>query len=547
MANLVAKSLVSADVSGVAVRYRLLDTTRAYALQKLAESGELEAVQRRHAEHHRDLLERAEAEWEAPTAEWLADYGHKINDVRSALNWAFSAEGDASIGVALTIAAIPLWMHLSLVDECRVCVERALASDMARPRSDGDEMKLCAALGAALLYMRGPMPGTGVAWTKALRIAQRINDSEYQLRVLCGLCIHRNYVGDYRAALGFAEQFCSIASEKGDQAARLSGDRLAATALHYLGDQPNARRRLDQMLSQYVAPVHRSHIARFQFDQHVVARRTLQPATGRGSRFFLDMHGGRALLSNILWLQGFPDQAIRTAQNTIEDARAADHALSLCSALVHAACPIALYVGDLVEAERLLAMLFDHVAKHGLAFWNAYGLCLQGMLLLKRGDANGLRILRGALDDLRGMGWGTRYSAYLGRLAHGFGAAGQVSEARAAIEEALEWSERHEERWYTAELLRIKGELLGLQGTAPAVEAAEDEYLKALEWARRQGALSWELRAATSLAQLWHQHGRTREADELLSPLYGRFTEGFETNDLRTARALIDSLRVALR
>jgi len=90
LANLVAKSLVLADVSGAVAQYRLLDTTRAYALQKLAESGELEALERRHAEHHRNLLEHAEAEWEGrPTAEWLADYGCKIDDVRNALNWAF--------------------------------------------------------------------------------------------------------------------------------------------------------------------------------------------------------------------------------------------------------------------------------------------------------------------------------------------------------------------------------------------------------------------------------------------------------------------------
>src|SRR5262249_17432380 len=127
VASLVAKSLVSADVGGTVVQYRLLDTTRAYATQKLTESGEFEDYVRRHAEHHRDLFERAEAEWEArPAAEWLEEYGRRIDDVRSALKWAFSPGGDASIGVGLTVAAIPLWMQLSLMDECRECLERAL-------------------------------------------------------------------------------------------------------------------------------------------------------------------------------------------------------------------------------------------------------------------------------------------------------------------------------------------------------------------------------------------------------------------------------------
>ena len=124
----------------------------------------------------------------------------------------------------------------------------------------------------------------------------------------------------------------------------------------------------------------------------------------------------------------------------------------------------------------------------------------------------------------------------------GLGAAGRMKEARAAIEEALDWSERSEERWYLAELLRINGELFQLDGSASAAKTAEDQYLQALEWARRQQALSWELRAATSLARLWHQQGRTTGADELLSSVYGRFSEGFETVDLKSARALIDDL-----
>jgi predicted ATPase/DNA-binding winged helix-turn-helix (wHTH) protein len=521
VANLVAKSLVSADIGGAVVRYRLLDTTRAYALQKLTENGELEGLARRHAEHHRELFERAEAEWtKRGGAEWQADYGHKIDDVRSALNWAFSPGGDVSIGVTLTVAAIPLWMHLSLMDECRMCVERALASEPAKlRRSDRDEMKLLTALGAALLYGRGPLPETDDVWSKALQIAERLGDSEYQLRALWGLTIYRVYIGNYRAALELARTYRTVANKKGDAADRLSCDRLTATALHYLGEQTNARRRLDRMLSRYVAPAHRSHIARFQFDQLVAARSTL---------------------SHILWLQGFPDQAVRSARETLEVAQATDHALSLCNALGHATFPVALYVGDLEAAEQFLSMLLNFLADHPLTVWNALGLCLRGLLLVKQGDITGLPLLRSALDELRDMRFHLRYAAYLGMLADGLVAAGQIAQARATIEEALEWSERSEERWYMSELLRIKGELSRLEGSAVAVRTAEDHYREALDWASRQDALSWELRAATSLAQLWDQHGRTREADQLLSSVYRRFNEGFETSDLKTARELLD-------
>src|SRR5216683_3036645 len=131
VSRLVAKSLVAVEIDGAIARYRLLDTTRAYALEKLGDSGELEAIARHHAEYCRALFERAEAEWEVetrPTDEWLADYGPRTDNLRAALDWALSPGGDASIGVALTAAAVPLWMHFSLMEECRGRVERALVA-----------------------------------------------------------------------------------------------------------------------------------------------------------------------------------------------------------------------------------------------------------------------------------------------------------------------------------------------------------------------------------------------------------------------------------
>jgi predicted ATPase len=125
-------------------------------------------------------------------------------------------------------------------------------------------------------------------------------------------------------------------------------------------------------------------------------------------------------------------------------------------------------------------------------------------------------------------------------LAEGLASSGQIAEGLATIEEALALCERSEERWYVAELLRIKGELVLAQG---APQAAETHFLQALDWARRQETLSWKLRAATSLARLWRQQGRSGEARELLAPVYARFTEGFGTVDLRTAKALLDTLR----
>src|SRR5690242_6117424 len=129
LADLVAKSLLVADVSGTKPRFRLLDTTRAYATEKLDQSGERARIARRHAEFYRDLFERAEAEVAArPTGDWLADYAREIDNLRAALDWAVSPGGDAPIAVALTAAAMPIWMHLSLMEECRDHVERALTN-----------------------------------------------------------------------------------------------------------------------------------------------------------------------------------------------------------------------------------------------------------------------------------------------------------------------------------------------------------------------------------------------------------------------------------
>jgi predicted ATPase len=155
--NLVTKSLISTSTINGSIWYRLADTTRSYALKKLEESGNRDRLARRHAEYYRDLFQRAEAELGArPVSEWLAEHKPRLDNLRAALDWAFSPEGDASIGVALASAAVPLWMHLSLHDECRDRLEKALAA--LRPGANRDarrEMKLHAALAASLRYTRG--------------------------------------------------------------------------------------------------------------------------------------------------------------------------------------------------------------------------------------------------------------------------------------------------------------------------------------------------------------------------------------------------------
>jgi predicted ATPase/DNA-binding winged helix-turn-helix (wHTH) protein len=517
VSSLVAKSLVAAEIDSAIARYRLLDTTRAYALEKLGDSGELEAIARHHAEYYRDLFERAEAEWEAqPAAEWLADYGRQIDNLRAALDWAFSPGGDNSIGVALTAAAVPLWMHLSLMEECRGRVERALAAITAGAGRDARrEMQLHAALAASLMFTRGAVSEIGAAGTRALEIAESLGNAEYQLRSLWGLWVFHISGGQHCVALTLAQKFYTLATKQSDPSDRLIGEQMIGTSQHYMGDLLSARRHIERVLAHDVTPAQKSHIVRFEVDQGVTAR---------------------VYLARILWLQGLPDQAMRTAESSVAEARATNHAMSLGLALALAACPIALWVGDLAAAEHYVEMLLDHSTRHGLARWRAFGRAYQGVLVIQRGDlGSGLRLLRAAAE--RAAGSTPRFFTFL--MAAAFGRAGQIADGVAAIEEAIERSEGTEERWAIAELLRIKGELFLLQGAPGAAVAAEGHFRQALDWARRQAALSWELRAATSLARLLSDHGRTQEAHRLLAPIYDRFTEGFATADLRAAEALI--------
>jgi predicted ATPase/DNA-binding winged helix-turn-helix (wHTH) protein len=524
LSTLVAKSLVVAEIAGAIAQYRLLDTTRAHALEKLGESGERERIARRHAEYYEDLFERAEAEWERrPTTEWLADYGPQIDNLRAALDWSFSPGGDVSIGVALTAAAVPLWMHFSLLNECCHRAEQALAAlESAAGRDARREMKLHAALAGAEIFTKGAIvPEIGAAWTRALEIAENLDDTEHQLRSLWGLWLFQTASSQHRLALALARKFSSIAASLSDRNDQLIGERLIGVSQHWLGDQLRARRYIEHMLGHYVVPAPKSHVIRFQSDQRATAL---------------------AFLARVLWLQGFPDQAARTVETSIDEARATNHANSLCYVLGHAACLIALLNGDLATAEHYAGMLLDESTRQALPVWRALGRSYQGALAIKRGDVmTGLRLLQAGFDELGEAGFAALQLIPL-LTAEVLGRAGRIAEGLAAIEEAIDRSERTEECWRMGELLCVKGELLLSQGTEGAAAVAEDLFRRALDLARRQGALSWELRAAMSLARLVRDQGRPAAAETILQPVYDQFTEGFGTADLRAARAMLDAL-----
>ena len=521
LADVVAKSLVVADVSGAIPRFRLFDTIRAYALEALDENGERERIARRHAEHYRNLFERAEGEATTrPVEEWLADYAREIDNLRAALDWAFAPSGDKAIGVALTVAAIPLWLQLSLVKECRERVERVLAMLAHAGPTDGpDQMKLQAGLSASLLYTKGATPEARQASATALHLAESLGDTEYQLRALWELWVHRNNTGEYAAALAMAEKFYTLALKHADPATLPIADRMIGTSYHYLGDQTNAWRYIERMLSAGVDPQRRSPLIRFWFDEKVA---------------------GRVVLARILWLWGLADQAWRTVQSAVGDAEALGDRSTLCYALSHGSCPVALWLGNLAAAESYAEMLLDISRRHGFGPWGDFASRIKGIALVKAGDLKtGSTLLRAGLDEINDPDFGLWFLSGLSELAEALGHAGRFADGLAAVETGIEQSQPG---WLVPELLRIKGELLLLQGTPRTIEAAEDFFRQALDGARRQETLSWELRAATSLARLLLNRGRPSDAMAVLHPVYGRFTEGFDTADLITARQLLGKL-----
>jgi predicted ATPase len=333
IANLVTKSLLVADLRDETMRYRLLETTRFYALEKLRGAGELPEAARPHAEYYCGAFAQADADSESLSpAEWLAIYGRHLDNVRAALDWAFSPEGDPHVGAALAVAVVPLWVQLSLMNECRERVERALAvlegddGVIARQR-----MQLSAALGWSLMYGVGRARQTSAAWAATLELAERLDDREYQQRALWGLCIDQFNIGELRTALEYARRFAGLVSDSTDAIDLMMADRILATALHYFGDQKKARRHIERMLASYAALAQQPRIVRFQFDQRVTAH------------YFQ---------ARILWLQGFADQAKRVVEHNIEEGHAVGNALSLCSVLGqgHARSPFYRAISTLPDA-----------------------------------------------------------------------------------------------------------------------------------------------------------------------------------------------------
>ncbi|MGO7365149.1 ATP-binding protein [Rhizobium leguminosarum] len=519
LAQLVAKSLLAVDTHGKAAQYRLLDTTRAFAASKLQEEGEVSLVVQRLARYLCETLEHSAEEVETlSSADWLQKYGSQINNVRYVLDWAYSDNGDADVGVAVTVSAIPLWYQLSLVDECLTCVQRALLGIDPGERRDGrarQVMQLYRALGLSQAFKVGFAPQAPAAFAKALEMAEDLGDIDAQAEALWGLWVAQVGMGEYRASRDNADRFVRLAQNGLD---RFIGDRMLSMTLFCMGDFRGARHHADLMLAHDVfTDVPPGVSVRFRFGQSVSAR--IQPA-------------------QLLWMQGFPDQAVRAAAAAVEAARTSGHAISLCEALSRWSCPILVHVGDLAAADSAITELLDLAKLNGLGPWEVFGRCWKAALLIQRGlPERGVPLLRNGLAELRRVKLFNLYNVrFVCSLAEGLASLGEHVEARALVDAAIASSEEKDELWYITELYRLKGDIFLQCGDG---DIAERCYFQSIELARQQDALSLELRGVMSLARSSGERGDRIGARELLATIYDRFSEGFDTSDLRTARAML--------
>ena len=421
-------------------------------------------------------------------------------------------------------------MHSALA-EAAVQFSRALAQISTLPGTPTrrrEQIELQAALITPLIHTKGH----AAAETKAVAERARLliehaealgeppEDPLLLFSVLYGFWA-ANYVGFNGDAMrDLAAKFLALAEKQGATAPLMIGHRLVGTSLVLTGDIAEGRWYLDQAVALYDPAEHRSLATRFGQDVGVA---------------------NLSYRSLALWLLGYPEAALRDSDDALKNAREIDQAATLLYALYCAAVPRTL-CGNLTAASARAQELVALAEEKGFSFWQADSMINQGVVLAAAGGApNAIGIMIAGMTARRATGatfWMPLYLPYLARAHAGLG---QFEEAWRCIGEATTAAETTKETWCEAEIHRTAGEIT-LLSPEPNVAKAQAHFARALAVARKQRAKSWELRAATSMARLWRGQGKGQQARDLLAPIYGWFTEGFDTLDLKQAKTLLDDL-----
>jgi predicted ATPase/class 3 adenylate cyclase len=387
------------------------------------------------------------------------------------------------------------------------------------PERQRQELEFCSSLGVVLNAAKGfAASDTGRAYARARELWERLDFPSEFLRIPYGLSLYHLYRGDVDLAHPFAEHLLRLSRQRNHKAGLVLGHAGAGRNLMFAGRFASSRLEFEELLAVYrrISCCDLVHQAGDHPD--VTAQ---------------------SFLGIVLFCLGFPDQALARTNAAIAKARRLAHPPTLAVSLSMGS-RLALLAGDYASLEERADQLVAMAAEQAFPFWQAQGTIYRGWLKANNGEvAAGISLLRSGSAAYRATGAELWMPHYIALLARACEIAEQIDESVALLDDALQIARRTGERWFAAELNRHKGRLLLRQGQ---VEAAEDLYRKALGIAEAQGARIWELRAATSLARLRHKQGRRAEARDLLAPVCGWFTEGFETRDLKEARALLDIL-----
>ena len=485
LSGLVDKSLLVADVLRDPVEYHLLETTRAYGLQKLSETTEEMPFGRHHARYFDESMacRPPEADPEALTR-WIKTHVRRIADIRAAIEWAF-ANDEAAIAVRLTANSAALWFELSLVAEFRALAERALdAVRLGTPVEDAAEMRLWEALGHALWHTQGDSVAMKAAFSRSLELAEKLRSTDLQFRSIWGLWLISNSQGSYDRSISLARRFGSILSEAKRWRRDLTYLRMMALGLHLQGKQSRSLAYARRVLEHPVTVNHPARNSGFQFDQRVAAL---------------------TVLARSLWVNGHPEQALAHATTACEEGLRLGHSLSLCYALANGAVPVALWCERVDEAARFNSLLLAHATEHSLHFWRTFALLYRRAL--ERAGAG--------MDPSKGPPERSDSAPSVLLLE-------TVATLDSSLADpiTLERANRRTPSWCLPELIRI---LVTRLAPTDALACDHERNLReAIQIARRQRALSWELRCGVTLAEHFVATDRVSEAHATLESIMSR-------------------------
>jgi predicted ATPase/class 3 adenylate cyclase len=383
------------------------------------------------------------------------------------------------------------------------------------------ELMLCIALGAPLVTTRGfAAPEVGRTYARARELCQHVGETPQLFPVLRGLWRFYQAGGDLRTAHELATQCLSLAQSTQDAASLVEAYEVLGITFYHLGEVSAARTYFEHGTALYDPLQH--HALAFVYGE--------DPGVACLSR-----------VAHVLWMLGYPDQALQRNAEALTLASQLAHPFSLAYALIFAAM-LHHYRREAQHAQERAQAAMSLSTEHGFPLWLSNGTVLWGWALAAQGQQeHGIPQMLQGLATYRSIGARALLPYYLSLLVEAYGQSGQTEEGRRVLAETLALVDTTGAHWGEAELTRMKGELLLRQALSDENQA-EVHFHQALAMARGQEAKSLELRAAISLSRLWQWQGKRDDARELLAPIYGWFTEGFDTADLQEAKALLEAL-----